>query len=109
MGMLTDSSQVPKLKVDELRAVLSFRAVVVPTGAKKPQLVSLVAERLVLPTAEIPPAMPVLTMAASAPGSALCVPDVVVDVHVVGDGAERRRGCVRSVTMPVANSYTLFV
>ena len=63
---------------------ISFRAVEVPKGAKK--LVTLVAESLVLPTAEIPPAMLVLKMAASVSGSALCVPDVVVDA--VGDGTE---------------------
>ena len=69
VGAVTDSSQLPKLKVDELRAVLHFRAVVCPKGAKKPELVELVAESLMLPTAQIPPAMPLLTMAASASGS----------------------------------------
>jgi hypothetical protein len=86
VGMLTDSSQVPKLKVDELRAVLQFRAVVVPKGAKKPGLVSLVEKSLGLPTAEISPPMLMLHMPASASGSALGVQDVVVDA--VGDGTE---------------------
>jgi len=51
----------------------------------------LVAESLALPTAEIPPVMPVLKMAASASGSALCVQDDVVDV--VGDGTEAEAAC----------------
>jgi hypothetical protein len=73
VNLICDSSHVPKLKVDELRAVLNFKAVSIPKGAKKPELVDLVASKLALPTADIPPGMPVIqppAPAAVAPVSA---------------------------------------
>ena len=62
VNSVTDSSHVPKLKVDGLRAVLSFKAVPFPKGAKKPELVELVQSTLALPSAENPAPMLMIKM-----------------------------------------------
>ena len=56
--MLTDSSHIAKLKVDELKAVLTFKSTEIPKGALKPALVSLAVEQLQLPSIDPPPPMP---------------------------------------------------
>ena len=69
VDMLTDNSHISKLKVDQLKAVLAFKAVELPSDSRKPALVSLVQEKLKLPSVETPPPLPNLEGSQTAPGS----------------------------------------
>jgi hypothetical protein len=54
-GMLKDSSHIAKLKVPQLTALLTFKAVTLKKGMKKPDLVEAATSAMCLPSAETPP------------------------------------------------------
>ena len=60
VGLLKDQAHVKKLVVAQLHAALTFKAVAIPKGAKKPDLLRLIQSVLALPSAEKPPPMPEL-------------------------------------------------
>ena len=54
-GLLKDSSHITKLTVPQLQAVLTFKAIPIPKGARKADLQGLLQSKLALPSAPEPP------------------------------------------------------
>ena len=51
---------MPKLKVAELNALLALKAIEIPKGSKKPELVELAKKAMQLPSSAKPPALQAL-------------------------------------------------